>query len=65
LRWEDVDLAAGVVRVRRAWDDYEGEIEPKSAKGTRTVPISALLRDHRTEHKAKTGRNGRDFVFGA
>jgi integrase len=66
LRWEDVDLASGVITVRHGWDDYEGEITPKSAAGTdRTVPIFAVLRDQLTEHKARTGRAGRDFVFGA
>ena len=38
LRWDDVNLAKGVIHVRRSWDDYAGEITPKSAKGTRTVP---------------------------
>jgi integrase len=33
LRWEDVDLATGVIHVRRGWDPVEGEIAPKSAKG--------------------------------
>ena len=27
LRWEDVDLASGVIRVRRSWDRVAGEIE--------------------------------------
>ena len=43
LRWDDVNLAKGVIHVRRSWDDYAGEITPKSAKGTRTVPLTALL----------------------
>jgi hypothetical protein len=30
MRWEDVDLATGVIQVRRGWDPKEGEIEPKS-----------------------------------
>ena len=64
LRWEDVDLAGGIINVRRAWDEVAGEIEPKS-KGSRTVPIAAVLRDYLTELKASTGRSGRDFVFGA
>ena len=46
LRHEDVDLAGGVIRVRRGWDMVEGEIEPKSRKGRRKVPIPAVLRDH-------------------
>jgi integrase len=64
LRWDDVNLAKGVITVRRSWDDVTGEITPKSTKGTRTVPLTALLRDHLTALKATTGRDGRDFVFG-
>jgi integrase len=64
LRWENVDLANGIIHVRHAWDDVEGEILPKSKAGLRTVPIVPLLRDHLTELKTRTGREGRDFVFG-
>ncbi len=46
LRPEDIDLATGVIRVRRGWDMLDGEVEPKSRKGKRKVPIPALLRDH-------------------
>jgi integrase len=35
LRAEDVDLAAGVIHVRRGWDAVEGEIEPKSTRSRR------------------------------
>jgi len=45
LRREDVDLAGGVIHVRKGWDAYEGEIELKSEAGRRRVPIIALLRD--------------------
>jgi integrase len=66
LRWDDVDLAKGIITVRHGWDDYAGEIKPKSAKSTdRTTPIIAVLRDYLTEAKARTGREGRAFVFGA
>lgn len=34
LRREDVDLAAGVIHVRRGWDAVEGEIATKSGKDT-------------------------------
>jgi integrase len=64
LRWDDVDLAAGLIRVRRSWDDYAGPVEPKSEKGARAVPIVALLRDELDALKARTGREGLDFVFG-
>jgi integrase len=51
LRWEDVDLAAGVIHVRHGWDAVEGEIEPKSRRGRRRVPIPAVLRDHLAERR--------------
>lgn len=46
LRAKDIDLAGGVLSVERGWDDYEGEIAPKSAQGRRKVPIPGVLRDH-------------------
>jgi integrase len=65
LRWDDVDLAGGVLRVVRSWDDKAGPVEPKSAKGARTVPIVAVLRDLLAEHKAsQDGREG-GYVFGS
>jgi integrase len=65
LQWQDVDLAGGIIRITRAWDDMEGFIAPKSAAGIRTVPIVAVLREHLEELKARTGRGEGDFVFGA
>jgi integrase len=65
LRWEDVDLAAGVIRVERSYDDKgRVEIEPKSRAGRRTVPIVGALRDILVEHKAWQGRDS-GLVFGA
>ena len=63
LRWNDVDLATNIIRVRRGWDDVAGEIETKSRKA-RTTPIPALLHDHLAELKARTGRSGDQLVFG-
>jgi integrase len=34
LRWQDIDLEAGVIRVERGWDRHAGPIPPKS----RAVP---------------------------
>jgi len=61
LRWDDVDLAKGVIKVERAWDVREGHIEPKSRAGRRSVPIAVILRDYLVEHKQRTG--GRGHVF--
>jgi integrase len=63
LRWEDVDLAGGRIRVERSWDPKEGVIAPKSAAAARTVPIAVVLRDFLVEHKQATGR-GEGLVFG-
>jgi integrase len=59
LRWDDVDLANGVIRVERAWDVQEGPIEPKSRAARRRVPIPTILRDYLVEH-----RHGRPGALG-
>jgi len=51
LRWTDVELATGVIRVERAWDVREGPIEPKSRAARRKVPIPAVLRDYLVEQR--------------
>jgi len=63
LRWEDVDLAAGVIRVERSWDAKEGVIAPKSRSSRRTVTIAAALRDRLVEHKLRSRRHV-GLVFG-
>jgi integrase len=64
LRWQDVDLATGVIRVERSWDIAEARaIEPKSRAGRRTVPIASLLRDRLIEYKLATERDD-GLVFG-
>lgn len=62
LRWDDVDLAAGLIHVRRSWDPRAGAIEPKSRAGRRTVPVPGALRDHLVEHRIADP--GRGLVFG-
>ncbi len=63
LKWENVDLATGVLRVEHGWDDVEGEIAPESREGRRTVPVTAVLRDVLLEHRMREDRD-RGFVFG-
>ena len=64
LRWENIDLAAGVIRVTRAYDPKAREfVAPKSRAGTRTVPIAAVLREALLEHKLASGRR-EGLVFG-
>ena len=62
LRREDIDLATGVLHVRRGWDMVEGEVEPKSRQGRRKVPIAAVLRDHLDERLLQADDDG--HVFG-
>ena len=64
LRAENVDLDGGIIRVVAGWDAKEGEITPKSKRGTRTVPIPSVLRPYLADHLTLTARRGRDFVFG-
>lgn len=63
LRDEDVDLAAGVLRVERAYDDKSAVfVEPKSHAGRRTVPIVAALRVQLAARKLRRG--GGELFFG-
>ena len=79
LRWEDVTLATGLLRVERGWDVVQGEIDaPKSREGRRSVPIPAVLRTALLEHRLRRmacaaaghrwlrqGRAGRAWCSGA
>ena len=65
LRWGDIDDDVTVITVSRGWDEVEGEIDPKSAKGKRTVPVVKPLRLELLQHKARTGGRGVDLVFGS
>jgi integrase len=64
LRWQHVDFDRGVIGVRRAWDDVEGQIEVKSDAGRRDIPIAGRLRAELVRHKLVTGRGPDDLVFG-
>jgi integrase len=64
LRDEDVDLAAGKIRVERSWDRIEGLIEPKSRAGRRKVPIVAELRTHLAPEKLRREPGGLFFGVG-
>jgi len=61
LRWEDVDLASGVVRVERALDQKGETIAPKSRSGRRSVPIVGALRELLLDLKLDTSSG---YVFG-
>lgn len=62
LRWEDIDLKANIIHVRRSvWYGPGTNIKsPKTEAGIRKVPIIAPLR----EELAKRTGNPRHYVFG-
>jgi integrase len=64
LQVRDIDLERRRIDVQRGWDQYEGEIDPKSEKGTRPTIITKLLRHLLARHIQDTGREGADLVFG-
>lgn len=64
LRWSDVDLDAGLLRVERGWDAKEGPIEAKSRAGRRRVPIARELRAHLAAHRLRSAALGDALVFG-
>lgn len=63
LRIGDVDLDTNTIHMRRSWDRREGEIDLKSARGRRDVPVSKALRRYLVEHLLLLGwRDG--YIFG-
>ncbi len=70
LRWQDVDLAAGVVHVRQGVVSVKSQLqtsEPKTASGRRTIALDPLcvqaLREHRqcqNERRLLVGPDWRD-----
>lgn len=64
LRAENVDFAHKRIKVLAGWDAFEGEIDPKTEKGKRNTVIIGLLDTLLREHLERTGRSGRDLVFG-
>jgi integrase len=75
LRWQDVDLTKGILRVSRTLGRVEGKLQvsqPKTAKSRRSVPLSApvaaMLAAHRERqrferHAAGSAYQDLDLVF--
>jgi integrase len=69
LRWDRVDLDAGMLKVSATMSRVDRKLiitEPKTARSRRTVPmppaVVAMLRKHRTEQKAERLRAGNQWV---
>jgi integrase len=64
LQVDDIDFDAGLVRVRRGWDDLEGEIDPKTFAGARDIPMIGELRRICRAHRLQTGRHDTQLFLG-
>ncbi len=64
LRWEDVDLDHGVIRVERSFDQKAGPIEPKSGAGRRRVPLVRTLRAELLAHRLRQCERGEGLCLG-
>jgi integrase len=54
LRWQDIDLEAGTLRVAHALNRIDGTLtltEPKTERSRRTLPISRRVKDSLTAHR--------------
>jgi len=64
LRWSDVELAVGRIRVERSWDPKTRNfVLPKSRSGRRSVPIAGVLRDELVEWRMTSRGSDDDLVF--
>ena len=65
LRWKDVDIARGVIRVEQSYDPRARSFGlPKSKAGVRRVPIAAALRDLFVELRLDASGDEDELVFG-
>jgi integrase len=67
LRWDAVDLTAGVVRVVRVAEEISGHVTlkpyPKSKAGRRLVPLPAFVVQALTEHGRAYDTGNDDLIF--
>jgi|CZKG01.1.fsa_nt_gi integrase len=64
LQVDDIALTLSRIEICRGWDQHEGEINPKTEKGNRPTVIIKLLDTLLRRHLERTGRTGKDLVFG-
>ena len=64
LRCCDIDFAGAAICVEYGWDQYEGQILPKSEASRRTLPLLSILRELLGEHVSQAGRSGENLIFG-
>ena len=64
LQWTNVDFEGGVNRIERSWNPVKGQVDVKTGAGRRAVPMAFVVRRELMAHKARTGSDGPDLVFG-
>ena len=63
LRWEDVDLDAGVIHVRQRADQWGEMGPPKSKAGRRDVPLAPMVVNTLREWRLSCPKGDLDLVF--
>jgi integrase len=63
LRWSDVDLTKRQIHVRQRADRYRKIGAPKSAAGTRTIPIGDMVVNTLREWKLQCPKGSENLVF--
>jgi integrase len=64
LRWAEVDLMAGRLRVERSYDPVARTFgPPKSRAGLRVIPVPAVLRDQLQAHRDRADEKHQPLVF--
>lgn len=63
LRWKNIDLERGLVRIERSYNNLNGESDPKTRSGKRSIVISDELLKILKDHHAAVGGSPNDLVF--
>ena len=63
LRWPNVDLKAGVIRVRERADRYQKLGPPKTKAGRRDIPLAPMVINTLREWSLACPKNDKELVF--
>jgi integrase len=64
LRWRDVDLPRRLIHIEHSYNRLNGESDPKTKSGKRSIVISDELQRILKDHLAAVGGSHDDLVFG-
>ncbi len=63
LRWADIDLEQGVIRVRASWDQQAGRVVTKTPASVRDVPVPEVLMAELLAHRERHDGDDGALVF--